>query len=191
MKRFLLIAAILGVVLVPTTDAAVTQIIATGAMEHSELFDGPANLTVRRLTIAPGEVLGWHAHPGVGAYTIVTRGTLTVEDGCGGEVAYSTGAAFLELPNRVHRGKNLGSAEVETIQTFIVPAGTPLSNSVAWVCGAPARVEECEADGWMSFTYPRTFSSPGDCIQSVIAEKRERKGNPVCRELRDLRSNSW
>ena len=40
----------------------------------------------------------WHQHPGIGAYTIVKTGTLTVEDGCGGEVVHLPGTAFIEPP---------------------------------------------------------------------------------------------
>lgn len=151
--------------------AAVSEVIAVGTMAHSDLFGGPATVTVRRLTIAPGEVLGWHYHPGVGAYTIVRRGTLNVEDGCGGEEVYTAGQAFLEPPNRVHRGKNLTAEEVETVQAFIVPAGTPISFSTQRLCGAPADVEECKEDGWANFTHPRAFVSQGDCVQFVLNGK--------------------
>lgn len=158
------VVALLGV----TAYAAVSETIAVGTMAHSELLGGPATVTVRRLTIAPGEVLGWHYHPGVGAYTIVKRGTLNVEDGCGGETVYTAGQAFLEPPNRVHRGKNLSTTdEVETVQTFIVPLGSPISVSTPKLCGAPASVAECKNDGWMNFNHPSSFSNQGECIESV------------------------
>ena len=128
-----LVAVLLGI----TAYAAVSEVIAFGTIDYSELFGGPADVTVRRLTIAPGELLGWHYHPGVGAYTIVRRGTLTSEDGCGGETIYTAGQAFLEPPYRVHRGKNQGVGEVETVQTFIVPSGTPISVSTERLCGHP------------------------------------------------------
>lgn len=163
---------ILAALFVPGgASAAVSQVIATGTMEHAEQFGGPATILMRRLTIAPGEVLGWHAHPGVGAYTVVKRGTLVIEDGCGGETTYAAGQAFLEPANRVHRGKNLGTEEVETVQMFLVRAGTSISISTSQVCGAPATVNECKNDGWTTFTYPRAFTSQGDCVQSMMAGK--------------------
>jgi hypothetical protein len=113
-------------------------------------------------------VLGWHNHPGVGAYTIVKQGTLTVEDGCGGETVYTAGQAFLEPAGRVHRGKNLTAGEVITAQTFIVPVGTPFTIDTGQVCGRPIRVKECYHDGWMNFNYPRTFGSQGDCVHFVL-----------------------
>lgn len=145
---------------------------AEGTLAYSELFDGPATMLTRRLLIAPGAVLGWHSHPGIGAYTILKRGTLTVEDGCGGEEVYTAGQAFIEAPNRVHRGKNLGTEEVETVQTFLVPLGTSISTSSPQrMCGAPASKAECKGEGWRDFTHPRSFSSQGDCTQYVLTGK--------------------
>ncbi len=148
--------------------AATSQTIGTGTMQYSEEMDGPATLTMRTLTIAPGEVLGWHHHPGIGAYTVVVSGTLTVEDGCGGEAVYSQGQAFLEAPARVHRGKNLTGANVVTAQTFLVPLGTPSSVSHAQrMCGVPQRVEECRDEGWQAFNYPLPFINQAECVDSV------------------------
>jgi len=148
--------------------AAVNNTIAEGVYTHFEQFGGPAATRMRTLTIAPGEVLGWHNHPGVGAYTIVKQGTLTVEDGCGFERVYTAGQAFLEPSGRVHRGKNLTSEPVITAQTFIVPLGTPYTIDTGQVCGRPLNVSECKRDGWRNFNYPRTFHSQGDCMSSVI-----------------------
>lgn len=169
MSQTVAMVLLVAALMIPESgSAAVSQVIATGTMDHAEQFGGPATMLMRSLTIAPGEVLGWHAHPGIGAYTIVKRGTLIVEDGCGGETTYTMGKAFLEPPNRVHRGKNLGTEVVETVQMFLVPVGTPTSISTSQLCGAPAFVNECRNRGWMDFTYPRTFSNQGDCVQNVI-----------------------
>ncbi|HEX6280061.1 MAG TPA: cupin domain-containing protein [Pyrinomonadaceae bacterium] len=148
--------------------AAVNVTIADGTYEHFDQFNGPASTRMRTLTIAPGEVLGWHNHPGVGAYTIVKQGTLTVEDGCGFENVYTAGQAFLEPSGRVHRGKNLGSEPVITAQTFIVPLGTSFSIDVPKSCGRPLKVQECKEEGWQQFDYPQPFVSQGECIAFVI-----------------------
>jgi hypothetical protein len=105
-------------------------------------------------------------HVGIGAYTIVKTGTLTVEDGCGGEIVYATGSAFIEPAGRVHRGK-AGLEPVETVQIFLVPAGTPISINVPKACGGPLAVEECKDGGWSDFDYPRTFANQGDCMDFV------------------------
>ena len=162
------IVAGLGAVLLVgvTVYAATSTIHGTGTIAYYEPFDGPATMTVRSLFIKANEVLSWHQHPGIGAYTIVKTGTLTVEDGCGGEVVYPQGTAFVEPPGRVHRGK-AGAVDVETVQTFVVPVGTPFSQTVAQACGAPQVVDECKEEGWINFNYPRTFSSQGDCMHYV------------------------
>jgi quercetin dioxygenase-like cupin family protein len=168
--RTLVIAAAAGAALVGVTAyASISEPLAAGTIEYYELFGGPANVSMRYLHILPGEVLGWHAHPGIGAYTIVKQGTLTVEDGCGGETVFTQGQAFHEPPNRVHRGKNLTGETVVTAQTFVVPAGTPTSASLASPqCGTPLSANECKNGGWMNFTYPRSFGNQGDCEQYVI-----------------------
>lgn len=148
--------------------AATNTTIANGLYAHFEQFGGPASTRMRILTIDPDEVLSWHAHPGVGAYTIVKQGSLTVEDGCGFERVYTAGQAFLEPPGRVHRGKNLGSETVVTAQMFITPVGTPFTVETGKACGRPVNVDECKNGGWANFNYPSTFKNQGDCISSVI-----------------------
>ena len=112
-----------------STYAATTVVVAVGTIPHSELFDGPATLTVRQLIISPGEVLAWHYHPGR-AYNVIKRGTLTVEDGCGQEEVLKAGEAFEETELHVHRAKNLGTEEVEVYNTFIVPEGNPTTVNI-------------------------------------------------------------
>lgn len=169
-KQGVALAAAMGASLAAITAwAAITDVLAVGTMAHSDLFGGPATVTMRRLTVTSGEVLGWHYHPGVGAYTIVTRGRLFVEDGCGGEQVFTAGQAFLEPPNRVHRGKNQDVEPTETLQTFIVPAGVAISVSTERLCGPPAGVQDCRGTEWMKFTHPRKFRSQGDCVFSIAA----------------------
>ncbi len=147
--------------------AATSVIRGAGTMAHYDQFGGPATMTSRSLFIDANEVLPWHQHPGIGAYTIVKTGTLTVEDGCGGQVVYPAGTAFIEPPGRVHRGI-AGDVPVETVQTFLVPEGSGFSVNVPKACGAPLAVDECKNDGWSAFTYPRTFSNQGDCLTFVL-----------------------
>lgn len=151
--------------------AAISEVIAVGSIAHFDLFGSPAAVTVRRLTIASGEVLGWHYHPGVGAYTIVTRGRLFVEDGCGGEEVFTAGQAFLEHPNRVHRGKNQDVEPTETVQTFVVPNGLPISVSTPQLCGPPAVAQDCRGNEWMKFSHPQRFRNQGECVFYVAARE--------------------
>jgi quercetin dioxygenase-like cupin family protein len=154
-----------------TAYAAVTVILAVGTIPQSELFDGPATVTVRTLTIAPGESLQWHYHPGY-AYNVVKSGTLTVEDGCGGhEETLTPGQAFEEMDGRVHRAKNLSATEpVVVYNTFIVPSGKPTTRNIPnneRRCGPPIDVAECRDDGWLNFNHPSSFSNQGQCINFV------------------------
>lgn len=150
---------------------AAPVIVAVGTIPHSELFDGPATVTVRQLITPAGAVGGWHYHPG-SVYNVVKRGTVTVEDGCDQEDVFTIGQAFEKVDGRVHRAKNLGTEESEEYNTFIVPAGSPLAVPIPERrCGPPRGVNECKNGGWVSFTHPRTFSNQGDCIQYINTGK--------------------
>jgi quercetin dioxygenase-like cupin family protein len=168
----LVIAISFAVLLIGVTAyAAVTVILAVGTIPQSQLFDGPATVTVRTLTIAPGETLQWHYHPGY-AYNVVKSGTLTVEDGCGGqEETLMPGQGFEEMDGRVHRAKNLSATEdVVVYNTFIVPQGKPTTRNIPnneRRCGPPIDIDECKDDGWVNFTHPSSFSDQGECVSFV------------------------
>jgi quercetin dioxygenase-like cupin family protein len=167
-KRLVIIGIGVAFLSIPAYSS-VSEILAVGTIAHSELFDGPATVTVRKLTIDPGEILTWHYHPGR-AYSVVLSGTLTAEDGCGGEEVLTAGQSFEEVSGRVHRAKNLGTVPVVVINTFIVPQGSPTTIQTPnnqRLCGPPESVEECKNSGWMNFTHPRIFTSKGDCVQYV------------------------
>ncbi len=155
-------------------------ILGVGDTPHSELIDGPARLTARRLIIPPGTPpSAWHYHPGtllsvvgnVGSPTPdVNRGSVTIEDGCGGSETYAPGQAFEQIGGRVHRAINLSGETVEEHNMFV----NPLSDTRLTVnlperrCGPARSVNQCKDDGWMNFDFPRGFVSQGDCIQSVL-----------------------
>lgn len=129
-RKMIALAAVSCVVLLGVAAySAVTNIIAVGRIPHSELFDGPATVTVRQLLIAPGETLQWHYHPGR-AYNVVKRGTLTVEDGCGQVESLRAGEAFEETEFHVHRAMNLGTEEVEVYNTFVISEGNPTTMNI-------------------------------------------------------------
>jgi quercetin dioxygenase-like cupin family protein len=160
-----------GVLLIGVTAyAAVTVILAVGTIEQTQLFDSPATVTVRTLTIAPGESLQWHYHPGY-AFNVVKSGQLTVEDGCGGhDETLLPGQAFEEMDGRVHRAKNIGTEPVTVYNTFIVPEGKPTTRNIPGNvrrCGPPIDVTECKDDGWSKFDFPLGFANQGECIDFV------------------------
>ncbi len=173
LRKGLIVALSFGALVLGIGVYAATSVtIADGTYASFEPFGGaPASTRMRTLTIASGELLPWHYHSGIGAYTIISQGTLIVEDGCGGDTVYQQGQAFIEPAGRVHRGKNLTAGDVITAQTFIVPVGAPFSqNTPGQLCGRPISVNECRHNGWMNFNYPRTFHSQGDCVRFVRAE---------------------
>jgi hypothetical protein len=176
-RRLVIASSFCVLVLAAVAYAATIMLLAVGTIPQSQLVDGPATVTDRTLTLAPGEVGAWHYHPGY-AFNVITHGTLTLEDGCGGEqTLQSTGNAtdpanpsFEETDGRVHRAKNLGTEDVVVYNTFIVPQGRPTTVNIpgnVQQCGPPSDVNECKDDGWVKFTWPRTFSDQGDCVQYV------------------------
>jgi quercetin dioxygenase-like cupin family protein len=180
MSRGFVIAISLGAVLFGVIAyAASTLILAVGTIPNSQLFDGPATVTVRTLTIGPGEVLAWHYHPGY-AFNVVKSGTLTVEDGCGGEETLTPApgleSAFEEMDGRVHRAKNLSATEDAVVyNTFIVPAGKPTTVNIPnneRRCGPPINANQCMDYGWLQFSQPRSFSNQGDCVDYVLHRAR-------------------
>jgi quercetin dioxygenase-like cupin family protein len=165
--RLVLIVAVSSVALGLVAYAATTVIVAVGTIPHSDVLNGPATVTFRTISFAPGEVGPWHYHPGP-VFTVVTRGTLTVENGCGEEQSATAGQGFGE-GSYVHRPKNLGTEETSAYQGFVLPQGSPLAVNIPnneRRCGPPRNVSECQG-GWINFTHPRSFSSQGDCIQYI------------------------
>ena len=173
-STLLTIAATLAVVLGggayffgTTAYAAVITILASGNLPYSEVIGGPATVTFRTISFAPGEVGAWHYHPGP-LFNVVTQGTVTLEDGCGGEQSYGPGQGF-EESGRVHRPKNLGSEATFAYQSFVVPQGVPTTNNIPGneqVCGPPRDVDECKSR-WMDFTFPTSFQNQGQCISFI------------------------
>lgn len=171
-RKLLAIAIFVGVALLGfTVYSATTSILALGTIPDSQLFNGPATVTVRTLTIKPGEVLPWHYHPGY-AFNVVKSGTLTVEEGCGGpEESLTPGQAFEEMEGHVHRAKNLSATEdVVVYNTFIMPQGKPTTVNIPGNerrCGPPSSVDECKNDGWLNFNHPQSFINQGQCVDFV------------------------
>jgi quercetin dioxygenase-like cupin family protein len=165
-----IVAALVAVALLTLPAyAAMMNIIASGTIPLSAIFEGPAMLTARTLTIAPGETLAWHYHPGY-AFNAVKSGTLTFEEGCGGSESFSANQAFEELDGHVHRAMNLGATDAIVSNTFIVPQGRPTTVNIPnneRRCGPPAEVNECKDGGWAKFDFPAPFENEGDCVQFV------------------------
>jgi quercetin dioxygenase-like cupin family protein len=169
------IAGFAAILLGAAVYAADIFLLAVGTIPQSEIFGGPATVTVRTLTIHPGEMLAWHYHPGY-AFNIIKSGTLTTEEGCGGQEVLATGQAFEELSGQVHRAMNLSATEdVVVYNTFIIPQGRPTTVNIPGNvrrCGPPVDVSECKDSGWMKFDFPSAFENQGACVQFVLHRSR-------------------
>lgn len=148
--------------------AIISSIISVGTAAFVEELEGPGDLSFVTLTFSPGDVSAWHHHPGE-VFVVIRSGILTVENPCGGTVAYTAGEAFVEEPGDIHRAANYSGTTTIIDTLYVVPAGGPRSIPVsAPVCiGPPASADACMADAWQTFTVPRVFKNQGDCVSWV------------------------
>jgi hypothetical protein len=173
LKKLVVSVSILTLFAVVAYAAVIPTILGFGETPHSEMFQGPSRFTARHLITTPGDLGDWHSHPGY-VFNVVTEGEIIVEDGCGGEEAYSIGEAFEVMDGRVHRAVNNGTVNAVEYNMFINPAGTPLTVFTGPAgnrprrCGPPRNVEECKNEVWAIFDYPYTFNNQGACIEYVL-----------------------
>jgi quercetin dioxygenase-like cupin family protein len=85
------------------------------------------DLVMAQVTVAVGGTTGWHIHHGP-VFAFVKAGRLAVTRlmGTGGCVTqtYGPGQAFVEDPDMVHRGRNVGTVPVVIFATYTnVPVG--------------------------------------------------------------------
>ena len=169
--------AIAGVVVYAST----ATILGVGSMPYSELVDGPATLTARRLIIPVNDPpSAWHYHPGFILSTvgdvqapIENTGSVTIEDGCGTSETFGPGQSFHQLDGRVHRAVNYSNGTVEEHNMFVNPQGSPLTVTLSERrCGPPRSADECMNDGWAMFDFPATFGNQGACVKYVTQRRK-------------------
>jgi quercetin dioxygenase-like cupin family protein len=89
---------------------------------------GPIDVATVHVTFQPGGSTGWHVHPGPALVTVKT-GQLTLyrAKGCRAR-AFGAGQTFLELgPNDVNLTRNETGGVTETVVTFLLPPGAPVT----------------------------------------------------------------
>lgn len=89
---------------------------------------GPIDVATVRVTFQPGGSTGWHVHPGPALVT-VKSGQLTLHraKGCRSRT-FSAGQTFLELgPRDVNLTRNETAGATETVVTFLLPVGAPIT----------------------------------------------------------------
>jgi quercetin dioxygenase-like cupin family protein len=89
---------------------------------------GPVDVATVRVTFQPGGSTGWHIHPGPALATVKT-GQLTLHRAkrCRRRT-FSAGQTFLEFgPNDVNLTRNETGSVTETVVTFVLPVGAPIT----------------------------------------------------------------
>jgi hypothetical protein len=89
---------------------------------------GPLDVATVHVTFQPGGSTGWHVHPGPALVTVKT-GQLTLHraKGCRART-FGAGQTFLELgPGDVNLTRNQTGGVTETVVTFLLPVGAPIT----------------------------------------------------------------
>jgi quercetin dioxygenase-like cupin family protein len=89
---------------------------------------GPVDVATLHVTFQPGGSTGWHVHPGPALVTVKT-GQLTLHRAKGCRTrTFSAGQTFLELgPDDVNLTRNETGGVTETVVTFLLPVGAPVT----------------------------------------------------------------
>ena len=95
-----------------------------GTLNNYGPFRQTVNVEMYELTLAHGDVAGWHTHPGP-VYVIVSKGTIVEDHGCGSTTERAAGSAFFEDTGQVHNVANLGGEAAKLYVVQIVPLNTP------------------------------------------------------------------
>ena len=168
-KTVVIASLAMGLLGLTVQSATTANILIDGTIPDSKVFEGPVRLTVRELTLKPGEALPLHYHPGH-VFIAVKSGTLTVEDGCGEQKKLTSGQGLEKWNGRVHRGKNVDATDVIVYDIFFTSPAKPTTVTIPANerrCGPPKDVNECTNDSWRRFNHPRTFMNQEQCAKFV------------------------
>jgi hypothetical protein len=89
---------------------------------------GPIDVATVHVTFQPGGSTGWHVHPGPALVTVKT-GQLTLHRAKGCRTrAFNAGQTFMEFgPEDVNLTRNETGGVTETVVTFLLPVGAPVT----------------------------------------------------------------
>lgn len=87
---------------------------------------GNAEVTMLKITLAPGKTTGWHEHD-IPVFAYVLKGTLTVEFEKSKTLTFEENASFSEVIHTVHRGINKGTGDLVLLAVYLGEKGKPLS----------------------------------------------------------------
>ena len=118
-------------------SAIAAELLARGTIAHAgdvhvagvELETrGPIDVATVHVTFQPGGSTGWHVHPGPALVTVKT-GQLALHraKGCRART-FHPGQTFIELgPKDLNLTRNETSGVTETVVTFLLPVGAPIT----------------------------------------------------------------
>ncbi|KPZ72499.1 Cupin domain protein [Shewanella sp. P1-14-1] len=119
-----------AVAIEPTDDIAVEQLLKTSKSWDGRTLPsyptGQPEVTILKITIAPGATLPYHQHPVINA-GILTKGHLTVTTKAGKQLVMKAGDAIAEVVDKWHYGTNSGVEPVEIIVFYVGIEGKPLT----------------------------------------------------------------
>lgn len=140
----LALALVAALVALPRDQATATppsgitaQLLARGTVAHARYVHdagiklqtrGPIDVATVQVTFQPGGSTGWHIHPGPALVTVKT-GQLTLHRarGCRSRT-FRAGQTFVELgPKDVNLTRNETGGVTETVVTFLLPVGAPIT----------------------------------------------------------------
>lgn len=82
-------------------------------------------VTIKKITIAPGEKLPWHQHPVINAGMLLSGElTVTTKDNV---LELKEGDAIVEVMNTSHYGENTGRKPAEIIVFYLADKGTKVT----------------------------------------------------------------
>jgi quercetin dioxygenase-like cupin family protein len=152
----LALALAAALIALPRDQAAATppsgvtaEVLARGTVAHAARVRvagaklqtrGPVDVATVHVTFQAGGSTGWHTHPGPALVTVRT-GQLTLHraKGCRSRT-FGAGQTFLEFgPEDVNLTRNETGAVTETVVTFLLPVGAPITvDAPAPNCPLPA-----------------------------------------------------
>ena len=121
--RTLLVLCACGMnALAMSASARTVERLATGVIDFVPRFNGPADVYLDKITLEPGDTVGYHFHPG-DAVNVVTQGTVTLTNRCSSPKNFSVGETFIESAEVVHALTNGGSEPAVFFAEVVGPGG--------------------------------------------------------------------
>lgn len=126
---FPLLLSTAGWAIEPTSLIKVTPILkSSNSWEGSPIVypQGQAEITGMMVEMAPGAETGWHLHP-VSSFGMILEGEMEVTLKTGEIKRMKAGDAVVEVANKLHNGRNVGTAPLKIIVFYAGAVGSVLT----------------------------------------------------------------